>query len=51
MGWRRWVLSTFCFAMFLLLFVQVTRAFYVDPKEKTLEVIGKKVYIKTLGVE
>jgi len=41
MGWRRWVLSTFCSAMLLLLFVQVTGAFYVDPKEKTLEVIGK----------
>ena len=41
MGWRRWVLSTFCSAMFLVLFVQVTWAFYVDPKKKTLEVIGK----------
>ena len=35
------VLSTFCCVLFLLVFVRVAGAFYVDPKKKTLEVLGK----------
>ena len=41
MGWKKWVLWTCCFALFLAAFVPVTSAFYVDPKKKTLEVLGK----------
>ena len=46
MGWRRWVLrrkwvlSTFCCAMFLFIVVQGSQAVDID-KRKTLEVLGK----------
>jgi len=41
MGWRRWIFASLCCGIFAVTSIPAVEAFYIDPKKKTLEVIGK----------
>jgi hypothetical protein len=41
MGWRRWLFAALCLGVFSVASISAAEAFYIDPKKKTLEVIGK----------
>ena len=41
MDWKRWVFATLFCGILVLASIPTAEAFYIDPKKKTLEVIGK----------
>ena len=51
MGRRRWVLSTLCCGILILAFRPAVKALHIDPREKTLEVIGKAQSRVTLRLQ
>ena len=41
MGWRRWIFAALCCGILVVTSIPAVEAFYIDPKKKTMEVIGK----------